>query len=344
MNYFTRHGIAVGDVNGDLLDDVYVCQPGGLPNRLFVQQADGTVVEESATWGVDFLDRTSSALLVDLDNDGGQDLVLATVEGVVVMRNTNGHFDQRALHVMPDFDLQSLSAVDYDNDGDLDVYVTVDGARVHSRRREGLPPFVYHNANEGGENRLLSNEIDGSTWQFRNVTGIVGLSQNNHRHSLAAAWEDCDNDGDQDLYVANDYGQNSLYICENGTFTDEAVSRNVVDFGSGMSVSWGDFNRDGIADLYVGNMFSAAGSRITAQAQFLEDANDKERELYRRFAKGNSLFHGRLDGSYQEVGDSAGVEMGRWAWSSLFVDVNNDGWDDLFVANGYITTDDTGDL
>ena len=100
----------------------------------------------------------------------------------------------------------------------------------------------------------------------------------------------------------------------------------------------------GHPDLYVGNMFSSAGNRITTQSRFLADADSSTRQLYRRFAKGNSLFRNLGDGKFAEVGDEAKVEMGRWAWSSVFADINNDGWQDLFVANGYITTEDTGDL
>jgi hypothetical protein len=169
------------------------------------------------------------------------------------------------------------------------------------------------------------------------------LHTNNQRHSLAAAWEDVDNDGDQDLYVANDYGPNCLYRNDNGRFVDVAQLAGVVDFGSGMSVSWGDYDRDGRMDLYVGNMFSSAGNRITPQSQFLPSASQERRDVYQRFAKGNSLFRNRAE-RFQETGLLAGVEMGRWAWSSVFADVDNDGWDDLLVANGYITTEDSGDL
>ena len=348
MNYFSKHGLAVGDVNGDGLDDLYVCQPGGVPNRLFLQSADGTAIERSQEFEVDLLDRTASALLVDLDNDGDQDLAMATIMGVQLFENVDQQrFQHRLCIPFPDNDLQGLSAVDYDHDGDLDLYQIVDYASHISRARQGLPSFVYHNANDGGANRLLQNNIsneDSSPWQFRDVTRQVGLQGNNSRHSLAAAWEDYDNDGDQDLYVANDYGPNCLYRNEDGHFVEIAADAGVTDLGSGMSVSWGDYDRDGHIDLYVGNMFSFAGKRITSQRQFLPDISEAHRVLYRRFAKGNSLFHNSGVGRFQETGAKLGVEMGRWAWSSLFADINNDGWEDLLVANGYLTTLDTGDL
>ena len=118
----------------------------------------------------------------------------------------------------------------------------------------------------------------------------------------------------------------------------------VEDFNPGMSVSWGDYNRDGLMDLYVGNMFSAAGSRITHQPRFV-NANDQQPVAYiQRTARGNSLFASRGDGTFYEVSDTAAVTIGRWAWSSKFMDLNNDGWRDLYVVNGYATNDLPDDL
>ncbi len=342
ITVFTRSGMALGDVNGDGLDDVYVCQPGGLPNRLYRQQPDGTASDSSNESGVDWLDHTSSALIVDLDNDGDQDLVVATTAGLLLMSNDGtGRFQLQSTLVNQDTDTHSLSAVDYDQDGDLDVYVCIEFA---NRQPGDGERFVYHDANDGAANRLFrNNSTTEGDWQFEDVTEQVGLDTDNRRHSLACAWEDYDNDGDQDLYVANDYGPNCLYRNDDGQFTNVAEEANAVDSASGMSVSWGDYNRDGWMDLYVANMFSSAGNRITRQAQFMPDADDETRALYSRFAKGNTLLENDGRGHFREV-DTAGIEMGRWAWSSLFADMNNDAWDDLLVANGYMTTEDTGDL
>ena len=144
--------------------------------------------------------------------------------------------------------------------------------------------------------------------------------------------------------MANDFGQNCLYRNDGGRFEEVAEQAGVVDWGSGMSVSWADYDHDGLMDLYVGNMFSSAGSRITPYDQFRSGIDSTTRDIYRHFAKGNTLFRNLGDGTFEDVGQQAHVEIGRWAWNSLFADVNNDGWDDLLVANGYITGDDTGDL
>jgi hypothetical protein len=335
-----RNGLAVGDANGDGLDDLYVCQPPGLPNRLFVQQADGTASDHSAVAGVDFLDQTSAALFCDLDNDGDQDLVLATPAGILILQNdSRGSFALKA-ELPADYDVHSLSAADYDRDGRLDLFACV--------YRTALPnstqSFLYRDAVGGGLNQLYRNEIQGATWKFADVTAETGLNDGADRFSLAASWEDYDNDGDPDLYIANDFGPNYLYENRDGRFVNVADRAGAVDIGSGMSVSWGDYNRDGFMDLYVGNMFSSAGKRVTSQPTFRPAEEPSIREIYQRLAKGNSLFANRGDGTFQECGAEAGVELGRWAWSSVFVDLNNDGWEDLLVANGYITTEDTGDL
>lgn len=236
----------------------------------------------------------------------------------------------------------SLSAADYDQDGDLDLYACVYIPSQAERQPGGFAlPLPFHDANNGAANVLFSNEGNGV---YRDVTATVGLEQNNRRFSWAAAWEDYDNDGDQDLYVANDFGRNNLYRNDGGRFVDVAASGGVEDTASGMSVSWADYDNDGWMDLYVGNMFSSAGSRITPQQKFMPQISDSLRDDYRRLARGNSLFRNGPGAKFQDVSVDAAVQMGRWAWGSKFVDINNDGLQDLLVANGFVTQEDTGDL
>ncbi len=338
---FPRYGLSVGDVNGDGLEDVYVCQPATLPNRLYVQNPDGTATDRSAEAGVDFLDHTGSALFLDLDADGDQDLVVATMENLLLLENDGaGHFTIRT-RLATRADVQSMVAADYDLDGDIDIYLCIDESWTLQDLGHAEGKFLYFDATDGGPDHLFRNE---GGWAFVDATQETGLDAGNNRHSLAACWEDYDNDGDPDLYVANDFAPNYLWRNDGGHFIEVAQSTGVQDYGSGMSADWGDFNRDGIMDLYVGNMWSSAGRRIMYQAQFRghEDANTLA--LYRRFAKGNSLFRARGDGTFEEVSSAAAVELGRWAWSSNFADINNDGWEDIYVTNGYITSEDTGDL
>ena len=374
---FGHHGIAVGDATGDGLDDLYVSQMGGLPNLLYAQKPDGTAADVSAAAGVDWLERSRGALFLDLDNDGDQDLAVATSVALIFLANDGqGRFTLRASYSAPESgvksgeggrslpglpdggvggghysragdiggsdasDLVMLAAADYDNDGFLDVYACA--YHASSRAADSFPyPVPYHDANNGGSNILLRN--DGS-WGFADVTEETGLNVNNKRFSFAASWEDYDNDGDQDLYVANDFGRKNLYRNDGGRFTDVADRAGVEDIGAGMSASWGDYDNDGWMDLYVGNMFTAHGTRLSAQPMFQMEADAKTRALYERHARGNSLFRNRGDGSFSDVSVEAGVTMGRWAWASLFADLDNNGWEDFIVANGYFTREDPEDL
>ena len=353
-------GLAVGDVNGDGLDDLYVCQEFGLPNCLFIQNPDGSARDESASWCVNWLESSRSALLVDLDNDSDQDLVVAIMGGVVVAENNGqGKFLIREVLETTE-DTMSLSAVDYDTDGRLDIYVCgyFKDERDVSNDNLSLADNVVHDANNGGRNTLFRNVILGQqSWHFEDVTGEVALSANNHRYSLAASWDDFDNDGDQDLYVANDYGRDNFYrndlvnLNESnqdpataGQFADISDTAQVEDSAAGMSVTWGDYNRDGWMDALVSNMWSSAGKRVTFQRNFQEGTSREMKQRYQRFARGNTLLRNQGNGTFDDRSEPAGIEMGRWAWGSHFVDLNNDGWEDLIVANGFITTADTGDL
>ena len=335
------HGLAIGDVNGDELDDLFVCETGGLPNRLFIQELDGSLRDVSAESAVDYLEPSSSALIVDFDNDGDQDIVFSSGRNLVFLENSGrGHFERRLIY-RSDSVARSLSAVDFNLDGRLDVYVC--GYFSISGNSSGIGrPIPYHDANNGVRNYLLQNNDD---FRFEDVTSEVGLEENNQRFTYAAAWEDYDNDGDLDLYVANDFGRNNLYRNDGGTFSDVAATAGVEDISAGMSVSWGDYNRDGYPDLYVGNMYSSAGNRVAFQRNYRADESESVRELFQRHARGNSLFLNRGDGTFRDVSHEAGVTMGRWAWGSNFADFNNDGWEDIIVANGLVSSpDDTGDL
>jgi hypothetical protein len=111
-----------------------------------------------------------------------------------------------------------------------------------------------------------------------------------------------------------------------------------------MSVTWGDYDRDGDMDLYVSNMFSSAGNRVTYQPQFRKNIADDVKARFQFLARGNSLFRNNGDGTFADVSVASNTTMGRWAWASKFVDLNNDGWEDLFITNGYISSARLDDL
>ncbi len=343
LDVVANHGLALGDVNGDGLDDLYLCQQGGLPNRLFVQNPDGTLTDHTRQSGTGWLDYCASALIVDLDNDGDRDLAVSQDFKLLLMENDGSGRFNLSFGTSTHAQTFSISAADFDLDGDLDIYACGYNPSADRVRSGALgEPLPYHDAQNGGANMLLSND---GRWQFNEVTENVGLNHNNNRFSFAATWEDYDDDGDPDLYVANDYGRNNLYENTSGRFVDVAAELGIEDMASGMSASWGDFNRDGRLDIYISNMFSAAGNRITFQRQFKPGAPQAMLAQYQRHARGNTLFQANQEErGFRDVSVEQGVTMGRWAWGSRFVDLNNDGWEDLVVANGFISTEDTGDL
>jgi len=344
-------GIAVGDVNGDGLDDVYVAQEGGLPNRLLRHNPDGTVTDISAAAGVDWMAATSGVLLADFDNDGDQDLVCATNEGLLFNKNDTigggrnhaGRFSEFTLLNVA-ADAFSLAAVDYDNDGDLDIFACV-YFRDGNRGNVVAFPVPYFDATNGGSNVLLRN--DGG-FKFTDVTELVGLDEGRTRYALGAAFEDYDNDGDQDLYVANDFGRNLLYRndadLDTGArrFVEVAQAAGCEDRGFSMSAAWSDVDHNGWMDLYVANMYSAAGNRIVFQDKFVE-GNAPMRHKMQYLTRGNSLLTNQK-GAFTDASADAGVMMGRWSWSSPFCDINNDSWEDILVGNGFLTNIDEHDL
>ena len=346
MRLHGHHGLAIGDVNGDGFEDLYVCDAGGLPNRLYLQRPDGTVQDHSRESNANWLESTVSALLIDLDNDGDQDLLAATVAGVVFAENDGkGRFTPRGAS-QGIGEAHSMCAADADQDGDLDVYICVYGTGGQPGGTRGFEaglPVPYSDANNGGRNVLLRNE---GNFRFVDATNQLGLNQNNRRWSFAAAWEDYDLDGDQDLYVANDFGRNNLYRNDAGKFTDVAAEVGVEDRAAGMSVAWSDLNRDGRPDLYIGNMFSAAGRRVTYQRQFTQQragSDTADTVSMQRMARGNTLFLAAKN-RFEDISIRAGATLGRWAWGSKPVDLNNDGYHDLVVANGYFTNNEPDDL
>ena len=345
IDVYGHHGVSLGDIDGDGDDDIYVSQPSGLPNRLY--RNDGGLVFTDITQrsGAGALDSTSMALFADVDNDGDQDLLLITARAPILLRNDGTGALRHAREGFRFSDslegqLTSAAMADYDRDGDLDLYVC--SYRFHAGVGDHRPPLPYHDANNGPPNFLLRNRGDGT---FEEVTASSGLDANNTRFSFAAAWADFDGDGWPDLYVANDFGRNNLYRNRgDGTFSDVAELAGVEDVAAGMSVAWFDHDLDGNRDLYVGNMWSSAGLRISDKAEFRTGSATEARGLYRRHAKGNSLFRGLGEGRFEEVSSTAGVERGRWAWSSDAVDLDNDGYEELYVANGYVTNGGARDL
>jgi hypothetical protein len=333
-------GIALGDVNGDGLDDIYLAQQGGLANRLYIHQKDGSVIENANAAGVDFLDNTRGVLLCDFDNDGDQDLAAAVGANILIAYNDgNGIFAERtALRMTDPADIYSMTAGDPDNDGDLDIYA----CRYVLGGIMGGVPTPYHDANNGASNFYWRN--DGNK-KWTESAATVGLDDNNSKFSMAAVWHDLDDDGDLDLYVSNDFGRNNLYVNDGqGHFSDQAVALGADDIGAAMGISIADYDIDGDSDILVTNMFSSAGRRIATQSdRFMEGQAQGVHKDYVRHARGNTLL-ANDGGKFVDQTDSSHMTVGGWGWGASFIDFNNDGYADIYSPNGFVTSEKSKDL
>ena len=331
-------GVASGDMDNDGFDDLYVCQPSGLPNRLYRNRGDGTFEDITEAAGVGVLDACPCALFADVDNDGYQDLLVVRVTGPLLFLNQrNGTFrlkpDAFRFANEPQGTFTGAAFGDYDRDGWLDVHFCL--YSYYKGLTQNQYPLPYYDAQNGPPNFLFRNNGDNT---FIDVTARTGLNQNNNRYSFDCHWADYDNDGWPDLYVVNDFGKKNLYHNNgNGTFTDIADNAGVSDIGPGMSACWFDYDNDGWLDLYISNMWEAPGLRLTTQDAFATQMPRDILALYRRFAQGNSLYRNLKNGSFADHSVSAGIETSGWSWSNHAWDFDHDGYADLYIANGLIS-------
>ena len=337
IDIYGHNGVSAGDIDNDGLDDLYICQPAGLPNRLFRNRGDGTFEDITEFAGVGVLENSACALFADIDNDGRQDLIVVRATGPLLFLNQGGGKfrlkpDAFQFANPPQGTFTAAAMADYDRDGWLDIYFSL--YSYYQGLDQYRYPMPYYDAENGPPNFLMRNNRDGS---FHDVTKQAGLDKNNTRFSFCCAWGDSNGDGWPDLYVVNDFGRKNLYKNNgDGTFTDIAPEAGVEDVGAGMSVCWADFDNDCREDIYVADMWTAAGIRVSAQKNFQPEAPPAVLALYRKHAMGNCLFRNRGE-RFEDIGLRSGTTFGRWAWSSDCWDFNHDGYPDLYIANGMIS-------
>ena len=319
-------GVSVADFDGDGRPDLYFTNSRfGAPNALYRNRGDGTFEEVAREAGVADLNRPGEGVCMgsvwgDFDNDGREDLLVYRYGYLALFKNVDGkHFKDVTAAAGLRRWVNSNGAIwlDYDRDGLLDLFVTtyfrndVDLWHLPTTR-------IMHNSFEfatNGGTKLLFHNVGGG--RFEEVADEMGIATT--RWTLAAASADFNDDGWPDIYLANDYGPEELYLNDHGKRFTLTTAGLESESKSGMSVALGDVYNRGRLDVFVTN--------ISERGYLFQNNN----------LRLNQMADG---GKFRNVADAAVADAG-WAWGAQFGDLNNDGSNELFVANGFISADST---
>ena len=310
---------AVADYDGDGFEDVFVTDSSATgKNHLYHNNHNLTFTDVGESAGVangnDEQNATAAALWFDFNNDGRPDLFVSRFGHSQLFQNMGGgKFKDISRAAGIDGYSNAIKAIafDYDRDGYLDLFIGsyFQPVNIFNPATPRFFPESFETANNGGGLTVFHNNGNGT---FTDVTDKVGLRQSGWVLDLGHA--DADNDGDDDLYVACDFGTDRFYRNNgNGTFTDITESAIGFDTKKGMNAEWGDFDNDGLLDIYVTNI-----------------TDDYMRE-------GNFLWHNDGNLKFTDVGRETGTYDTGWGWGAKFFDYDNDGWLDLYVMNGWVS-------
>jgi len=316
--------VAVADFDGDGRPDLYFTNSQfGQPNALYHNNGDGTFTDVAAEAGLADLNEAGQGVSMgsvwgDFDNDGREDVLVYRYGYLALYKNLDGHHfkdvtEEAGLHRW----VNSNGAIwiDYDRDGLLDLYVT-----AYFRSDIDLwhltTTKIMHNsfefATNGGKNLLFHNLGNG---KFEDVTDKMGVGST--RWTLAAASADFNGDGWPDIYLANDYGPEELYLNDHGRRFILTTAGLQSESKSGMSVTLGDAYNRGRTDAFITN--------ISERGYLFQNNNLRLNQMPEA-------------GRFRNVAEGEVADAG-WAWGAQFGDLNNDGANELFVANGFISAD-----
>lgn len=338
---FQGSGVAVEDVDGDGLTDVLLLS--GLGNRLYRSKGGGAFEDVTRASGLTWR-RSEDGLsgeprqpiIADFDNDGRQDIFISYVDD-----------DHRLYRNLGDWKFQDVTAsaglggkglvagpataADFDGDGLLDLYVGNFGLYT-----KGIKPTLARRNVNGLPNQLFRN-LGGM--KFRDVTRGSGVD--NRGWTQALAHTDFDRDGRQDLIVGNDFGVNSYYRnLGGGKFVDFAPLVGTDKPSYTMNVGLADLNDDLFPDVYISNIVTMdKDQKYVLPSEKTPAALDARKMAKMRVVEANDLFLSQAaDGKLESYRLSSAIGRGRsstgWAWGANFLDVDNDGDDDLYVTNG----------
>lgn len=315
---------AVADYDGDGWEDVFVTDSAADgKNHLYHNNGDFTFTDVAAKAGVadgnDAANATADAVWFDYDNDGRPDLFVVRFGHSQLFHNLGGgRFADVTKAAGLDRYANSITAIafDYDHDGRLDLLVGnyFQPVNLFHPDTPRFFPESFETANNGGGVTLWHNNGPDKSGNvtFTDVTQKAGLALSGW--TLDVGHGDFDNDGDDDLYIACDFGTDRFFVNNgDGTFTDRTRQAVGLDTKKGMNVEWGDYDNDGLLDIFVTNI-----------------TDDYMRE-------GNFLWRNNGDGTFSDVARETGVYDTGWGWGAKFLDYDNDGWLDLYVVNGWVS-------
>jgi enediyne biosynthesis protein E4 len=318
--------VSVCDFNRDGWSDFYVTNSRyHSKNALYQNQKDGSFLDVAPELGLADVNTEGTgtsmgSIWADIDNDGFEDLLIYKWGKPLLFRNEQGEtFTNITENSGLPLWINSNSALwlDYNADGYIDLFLGgyfPEDVDLWNIKHTAVLTESFEYAQNGGRNFLFENKGKG---RFEDVSQAVGLTST--RWTLAAASADINEDGYPELIVANDYGIDEYYQNINGERFMEEGAGNNIGFApkSGMNVSLGDINNSGHFGIYISN--------ITEDGVLLQ---------------GNNLWipvddNGQV--TYKNLAVPSGIENGGWSYGAQFGDLNNDGFQDLYVANGFIS-------
>ncbi len=361
-NMYNGGGVGIGDFNNDGLLDIFFTG-NQVPCRLYLNKGDFKFEDVTDIAGVGGDNRWCRGVaVVDINNDGLPDIyICATIlpDGqkrqnlLYINQGVNKQGIPIFKEMAKEYGLNDTSYstmatfFDYDNDGDLDVYITVNETEEDRNPSEYRPKRKDGSAPSTG--RLYRNDWNAKLGHpvFTDVTRQAGLTMEGYGHSATVA--DFNKDGWKDIYVANDFLSNDLLYINNhdGTFTEKAASYFKHTSANGMGQDVIDINNDGLADVVEMDMDPEDNYRkkmLMAGYNYQNYLNNVSFGYQYQYVRNTlQLNMGPRVGSKDSVGDPifgdigywAGISSTDWSWAPLVQDFDNDGFRDIIITNGY---------
>ena len=341
-NFYNGGGVAIGDVNNDGLQDIYVTS-NLHQNKLYLNRGNFTFEDITSTANVGGTKAWSTGVsMVDINADGFLDIYVCNSGDVkgdnkqneLFINNGDATFTEKAsAYGLADLGFSThASFFDYDKDGDLDVYLL-------NNSYQAIGSFNL-TKNERPKRAILGGDklFENRNNKFIDVSEKAGIYGSIIGFGLGITVSDLNNDGWEDMYISNDFFERDyLYINQqNGTFKEQLTTSINSISGASMGADAADINNDGYNDIFVTEMLPSEYERLKTVTTF-EDWNKYQYNLkndyYHQFTR-NMLQLNNTNTTFSEVGRFSGVEASDWSWGALFFDMNNDGLKDLFIANG----------